>query len=133
MIITIPENYLDLFEKKAFGILATINPDGSPHASIIWVDYDGQQVMFNSITRRQKYRNIQVDPRVSLVIVDPDDNYRYMEIRGVIVEITVKGAEEFVDKLAKKYLGVDRYPHHRDGITRVIYKLNPEHVHCYEN
>ncbi|MHA2298944.1 MAG: PPOX class F420-dependent oxidoreductase [Candidatus Hodarchaeales archaeon] len=130
---TIPKGFLDLFEKISFGILSTIMPDGSPHTSVVWVDHDDDYILFNSITDRQKYKNIKINPLVSLVIIDPDNSYRYIEIRGKIVAFTTDGAERFVDNLAVKYLGVDRYPHHRPGVTRVIYKLKPKKVFCYEN
>ncbi|MHA1169188.1 MAG: PPOX class F420-dependent oxidoreductase [Candidatus Hodarchaeales archaeon] len=128
----IPDNFLDIFDKKAFGVLCTLMPDKTPQASIIWFHYsDDGCIYFNSITKRQKYRNIKNNPQVSLLIVDPDNPYRYIEIRGKITVITPRKANEFVDVLSRKYLGSDIYPYHRPGVTRVIYKLVPEKVFCY--
>ncbi len=124
----IPEKYLDLFEKKAFAHLATVMPDGQPQVTPVWCDYDGQHVIVNSARGRQKDRNMERDPRVSLEILDPDNPYRYLEIRGRVVEITEEGAAAHIDKMAKKYLGVDKYPNSRPGEVRVIYKIAPEHT-----
>jgi len=128
----IKSNFLDLFDKKTFGVLSTLEEDGSPQSSVIWIDINKEYILFNSIKKRQKYKNIKRDPRVSLLILDPENNYRYLEIRGIIEKISTKGAEEFVDKLAKRYMGKETYPYHRPGITRVIYYLQPEKVHYYE-
>jgi len=125
---TIPERYLDLFEKRAFGHLATLMPDGSPQVTPVWVDFDGTHVLVNSARGRQKDRNMRRDPRVAIEIQDPDDPYRYVQIRGRVVEITEEGADPHIDKLAKKYRGLDRYPHRAPGEVRVLYKILPEHV-----
>ena len=77
---------------------------------------------------RQKDLNVRRDPRVALAIVDPDNPYRYLEIRGRVVEITEEGADAHIDKMAKKYLGVDKYPYRQPSETRVIYKIQPEHT-----
>lgn len=127
----IPDSHIDIFDKKAFGVLCTLMPDGSPQASIIWLHYNDGCVYFNSITERQKYSNIKNNPIITLLITDPDNPYRYIEIRGKITVITPRKANEFVDVLSKKYLDLDVYPHHRSGVTRVIYKLVPEKVFCY--
>ena len=94
----------------------------------VWVDLDGDYVLFNSAKGRQKDRNVRRDPRVALAIIDPDNPYRYLEIRGRVVEITEEGADANIDKLAKKYLGVDKYPYRQGNETRVIYKIQPEHT-----
>ena len=124
----IPEKYRDLFQKRAFANLGTLMPDGSPQVTPVWVDFDGKHVIFNSAKGRQKDRNVRRDPRVALAIIDPDNPYRYLEIRGRVVEITEEGADANIDKLAKKYLGVDKYPYRQGNETRVIYKLQPEHT-----
>jgi PPOX class probable F420-dependent enzyme len=124
----IPEKYRDLFTKRAFANLATLMPDGRPQVTPIWCDFDGEYVVFNSAKGRQKDRNVRRDPRVSVAIVDPDNPYRYLEIRGRVVEITEEGADASIDKLAKKYLGVDKYPYGQPGEVRVIYKIQPEHT-----
>jgi PPOX class probable F420-dependent enzyme len=125
---SIPDQYLDLFEKRAFGFLATLMPDGSPQVTPVWIDFDGQYIMVNSARGRQKDRNIQRDNRVALVVQGPDDPYRYVQIRGRVVEITEQSAEIGIDRLARKYLGEDTYPNRRSGEIRVWYKIEPEHV-----
>jgi PPOX class probable F420-dependent enzyme len=125
---TIPSAYLDLFEKRAFAVLATLMPDGSPQVTPVWCDFDGTHVLVNSARGRVKDRNMRRDPRVALVILDPDNPYRYLEVRGRVVEITEDGAEEHIDRLAQKYLGVERYPYRQPGEVRVLYKIRPERV-----
>ena len=124
----IPDKYRDLFQKRAFASLGTLMPDGSPQVTPVWVDHDGEHVIFNSAKGRQKDRNVRRNPRVALAIIDPDNPYRYLEIRGTVVEITEQGANESINKLAKKYLGVDKYPYAQPGEVRVIYKIRPEHT-----
>jgi PPOX class probable F420-dependent enzyme len=124
----IPEKYRDLFQKRAFASLGTLMPDGRPQVTPVWCDFDGEHVIFNSAKGRQKDRNVRREPRVAMAIVDPENPYRYMEIRGRVVEISEQGAEAHIDKLAKKYLGVDKYPYRQAGETRVIYKVKPEHT-----
>ncbi len=124
----IPEKYRDLFSKRAFASLATLMPDGRPQVTPVWVDLDGDHIIFNSARGRQKDKNVRRDPRVSLAIVDPENPYRYMEIRGRVVEITEHGADASIDKLAKKYLGVDKYPYGQPSEVRVLYKIQPEHT-----
>jgi PPOX class probable F420-dependent enzyme len=124
----IPEKYRDLFQKRAFASLGTLMPDGKPQVTPVWVDFDGQHVIFNSAKGRQKDCNVRRDPRVAMAIVDPDNPYRYMEIRGKVAEITEQGADEHIDKMAKKYLDVDKYPYRQPGEVRVMYKIRPEHT-----
>ena len=124
----IPEKYRDLFQKRAFASLGTLMPDGRPQVTPVWCDLDGEHVIFNSAKGRQKDKNVRRDPRVSLAIIDPENPYRYLEIRGKVVEITEDGASANIDKLAKKYLGVDKYPYGQPGEVRVIYKVKPEHT-----
>jgi PPOX class probable F420-dependent enzyme len=124
--------YLDLFQKRAFAQLATLMPDGSPHVSPVWCDYDGEHVVINSAKGRVKDRNMRRDPRVGLDIVDPDNPYRHLSIRGRVVNIDEQGADEHIDKLAKKYLGQDRYPRRAPGEVRVIYKIEAEHTFTME-
>jgi len=123
----IPEDYLDLFSKPAVGSLATVMPDGRPQVSPVWFDFDGRHILVNSARGRQKDRNLQRDPRISLCITDPENPYRYLEIRGRVVEVTEQGADDHIDKMAKKYLGQDKYPWRR-GEVRIIFKIEPEHT-----
>ena len=124
----IPDKYRDLFSKRAFASLGTLMPDGTPQVTPVWVDLDGDLVVVNTAKGRQKDRNMRRDPRVSLAIIDPDNPYRYLEIRGRVSEITEDGADAHIDKMAKKYLGVDKYPYRQPGETRVLYKIQPEHT-----
>jgi PPOX class probable F420-dependent enzyme len=124
----IPKQYLDLFDKKAFGNLGTTMQDGSPQVTPVWVDYDGKHVRFNSALGRVKDKNVRRDPRVSIALMDPDNSYRYLEIRGRVVEITQDGADGHIDALAKKYLGKDKYPFRKAGEVRVTYKVAPEKI-----
>jgi PPOX class probable F420-dependent enzyme len=128
MLQAIPEKYLDLFKKPAFGNLGTIMQDGSPQVTPVWVDYDGKYVRFNSALGRVKDKNIRRDPRVALSIFDPENPYRHLEIRGRVVEITQNGADEHINSLAKKYLGKDVYPYRQPGEVRVMYKIEPQKV-----
>ena len=128
MAATIPENFTDLFTKKSFAHLATTMVDGWPQVTPVWIDFDGTHVLVNSATGRVKDKNLRRDKRVALSILDPDNPYRYMSILGQVVEITQAGADEHIDRLAKKYLGLDKYPYHRPGEVRVIYKIRPEKV-----
>jgi PPOX class probable F420-dependent enzyme len=121
----IPEKYRDLFDKKAFAHLATLMPDGTPQVTPVWVDYDGKHVLVNSARGRQKDKNMERNPEVSLSIQDPDNPYRYLEVRGRVTEITEEGAEEHIDKMAKKYMGKDKYPGRTPGEVRVLYKIEP--------
>src|ERR1700678_336289 len=97
----IPEKYRDLFQKRAFASLGTLMPDGRPQVTPVWVDFDGEHVIFNSAKGRQKDRNVRRDPRVSLALIDPENPYRFMEIRGRVIEITEDGADARTTKSAK--------------------------------
>ena len=94
----------------------------------VWVDYDGTHIRFNSALGRVKDKNVRRDPRVSIALLDPENPYRYLEIRGRVVEITQTGADAHIDALAKKYLGKDKYPFRKSGEVRVTYKVEPEKV-----
>lgn len=121
----LPPSHRDLLDKKALASLGTLMPDGSPQVTPVWCDFDGTHVRINSARGRRKDLNMRRDPRVSLMLVDPDNPYRYLEIRGEVVEITADGADAHIDSLAHKYLGVDEYPNRRAGEVRVMYKIAP--------
>jgi PPOX class probable F420-dependent enzyme len=125
---SIPDKYRDLFTKRAFASLATLMPDGSPQVTPVWVDLEGDLVLVNTARGRQKDKNMRRDPRVAMAIIDPENPYRYLEIRGRIAEITEEGADAHIDKMAKKYLGADKYPYRQPSETRVIFKIQPERV-----
>jgi PPOX class probable F420-dependent enzyme len=124
------QNYADLLadERKALGHLGTVMADGSPQVTPVWFDYDGTVIRVNSAKGRVKDRNMRRQPRVALSIVDPADPYRHVALRGRVVEITEAGADAHIDRLAKKYLGQDRYPYRRPGEVRVTYTIAPERV-----
>ena len=124
----IPEKYRDLFSKRAFGSLATVMPDGRPQVTPVWCDLEGDYVIFNSAKGRVKDKNIRRDPRVSIALQDPANPYRYLEIRGKVVEITETGADDHINKLSQKYLGKPVYPFRKPGEVRVTYKIAPEKV-----
>jgi len=125
---SIPDKYRDLFTKRAFASLATLMPDAGPQVTPVWVDLEGDLVLVNTAKGRQKDKNMRRDPRVALAIIDPDNPYRYLEIRGRIAEITEDGADAHIDRMAKKYLGVDKYPYRQPTETRVIFKIRAERV-----
>ena len=102
--------------------------DGSPQASAVWVDTDGPMIIVNSAEGRLKDRNIRRDPRVAIDVIRQGSEYAFAQVRGRVVEITSEGAEEHIDRLAKKYLGQDRYPFRQAGEERIIFKIAPEHV-----
>jgi len=124
----IPESHLDLLKKKAFAHLATLMPGGQPQVTPVWVDYDGRHVLINTAAGRQKDKNLERDGRVALSILDPDNPYKYLEVRGHVVERTRNGAEEHIDAMAKKYLDKEKYPFRQPGEVRVLFRIEPEHV-----
>jgi len=126
----IPDQYKDLLEKKAFAHLGTVMKDGSPQVTPIWVDYDGTHIRINSAKGRWKDKNMRSRPKVALSILDPDNPYRYMQIRGTVTDVTESGADAHIDSLAKKYLGQDQYPFRQPGEVRVIYKIAVERVNA---
>ena len=122
----IPEKYLDLLlQKKAFASLATAMADGSPQVTPVWFDYKDGLVRVNSARGRVKTRNMTVGSPVALAIIDPDNPYRYLQIRGRVGRISEEGADQHIDSLAKKYLGQDKYPYAKPGEVRVMYEIEP--------
>jgi PPOX class probable F420-dependent enzyme len=124
----LPDSHKDLLSKKAFAALATVGQNGAPQVTPVWFDDDGRHIRFNSAKGRVKDRNLRRNPVVALSIQDPDNPYRYAQVKGRVTEITEEGADAHIDSLAKKYLGRDKYPHRQPGEVRVIYKVLPERV-----
>jgi PPOX class probable F420-dependent enzyme len=126
----IPESHLDLIndKTKAFCCLATLMKGGSPQVTPIWLNTDGTHILINSASGRVKDRNMHNNPRVAIVILDPNDPYRYIQIRGKVVEITTQGAREHIDALSKKYTGRDKYTGGPIEEIRVTYKILPEKI-----
>ncbi|WP_228001734.1 PPOX class F420-dependent oxidoreductase [Nocardia australiensis] len=128
---TISSSHTDILDKKGFAHLASLGPDGEPQSHPVWFDLDADhgQLLVSTGTDRQKYRNILRDPRVSVSILDPDDPYRYLEVRGRVVKIEPDPEKAFLDQLARKYLGLDTYPYEqRRNVERVILHIQPDHV-----
>ena len=122
----IPDKFLDLLtSKKAFGHLATVMPDGSPQVTPVWFDYVNGIVRVNTAKGRIKARNMNEGARVALSILDPDNAYRYIQIRGRVRRMTEQGASAHIDSLAKKYLGADKYPYGQPGEVRLIFEIEP--------
>ena len=124
----LPEAAQKLFREPNFAHLATIMPDGSPQVTPVWVDFDGKYILVNTAEGRRKPKNIRRDPRVAIDVVSRDDPYRMVTVRGRVVEVTSEGADAHIDKMAKKYLGQDKYPFRAPGERRVIFKIEPEYV-----
>lgn len=124
---TFPEKYLDLFkdETKAFLFLATIMPDGSPQVTPIWFNTDGEYIFINSNEGRIKDKNMKARPKVAMVIQDPSTPYRYLQIRGEVVEYIREGADEHISQLSLKY--DDKPWTYHEGQKRIIYKIKPTH------
>jgi PPOX class probable F420-dependent enzyme len=117
-----------IIEGPNFASLATLMPDGSPHVSTIWIDHDGDDVVFNTAEGRVKTANIRRDPRVAISVFERSDADEQVVIRGTIVEITRDGADDHIDKLAKKYLGVDDYPWRNPALPRLLFRVRPDRV-----
>ena len=117
-----------LIEAPNFAHFVTLMKDGSPQVTPVWVDCDDTHVIINTAQGRQKPRNLARDNRVALSIVDQENPYKYIQVRGKVVETTTEGARDHIEKMARKYRGPDaKYPH-REGEVRVIFKIEPEHV-----
>jgi PPOX class probable F420-dependent enzyme len=127
----IPEKFLDLLrDKKAFAHLATIMPDGTPQVTPVWFDYTDGAIRVNTAKGRVKARNMKEGSPVALSILDPDNAYRYIQIRGRVRRATEQGAAAHIDSLAKKYLGKDKYPFAQPGEVRVMYEIEPRAAHA---
>lgn len=134
MSVPIPDTHRDLLIEPIHGVLATMMPSGQPQASIVWVDYDGMYILINTTLEQQKGRNVLANPKVSLLVIDPKNSSRWIEVRGKVVEITREDAETHADKLTQRYTGKQRfygdvYPvEQKQKETRVIVKIEPTKV-----
>lgn len=117
----------EFLENPYIGVATTLRPDGSPHSTPVWVDVDEDGVSFNTAWPRAKPRHLARDPRVSLVVVDPKDELRWLGIRGTAA-ILDEGANDQIDRLARKYRGHDSYRSHREGETRVTVRISPSWI-----
>jgi PPOX class probable F420-dependent enzyme len=125
------EKQAKLFQDRNWGNLVTLRADGSPHVTPVWVDYDGENVLVNSARGRAKVRHIERDPRVAIDVLPAEDQQSgYVAVTGT-ADLVDEGANEMIDKLAKKYLGMDEYPWRRPGEQRVIIRIRPEKVDAF--
>jgi len=123
---TILTGYADLLRSTALAHVGTIGPHGEPQVNPVWFGWDGQHILFSQTKTRQKHHNVQRDPRIALSIVDPENPYRYLEIRGSVVEIRDDPDLDFINSMAQKYLDQEKYPWHRPGDERVVIVIQPE-------
>ena len=125
---TLSEKQAQLFQGRNWGNLVTLRQDGSPHVTPVWIDYDGENVLVNSAYGRAKVRHIEQDPRVAIDVLPAEDQQSgYVSVTGT-AELVDEGADEMIDRLAKKYLGLDEYPYRTPDEQRVIIRIKPEKV-----
>jgi len=117
-----------LVDGKNFAFLGTIMPDGAPHVAPVWIDREGDTILVNTAVGRVKQRNVARDPRVAISIGDQNNMYDKIVIRGRVASQTLEGADAHIDKLAKKYVGKDRYPSRQPGEKRIILRIEPTHL-----
>ncbi len=125
----IPESHVDILEAESYAQIATVMPDGTPHVTPVWVDHeDREYVLVNTARGRRKEKNIRANPKVGVSVLDPEDPYRYVSVRGTAT-LTEEGAVEHIDRLAQQYMGVEEYPHHgEESGARVIVRIPAENV-----
>lgn len=130
--VAIPKTHIDLFQNPVHGVLTTLMSDGMPQSSIVWVDYDGEYVLINTTLERQKGRNMQTNPKVTILVIDPNDSSRWVEVRGQVREITRVGAEAHADQLTRRYCPDKQHfyrdiypPEQKQKETRVIARIQP--------
>lgn len=121
----------ELLKAPNFCNVATLRPDGSVHAVPVWVDVQNGQPVLNTAEGRAWPHNLEHDPRVTLTVQNLENPYEYVTIRGKVVAREHDGADEHIDRLAKKYLGQDTYPYRQPGERRLIVRVEPEAVHVY--
>ena len=124
----IPDEYRDLLERPIVVSLATLMPEGTPQVQPVWCNFDGTYILVNTEKGRQKYKNLSRRKSVTVLAIDPDDDTRWLEVRGQVTEETEPGADDHIDELARLYMNVDDYPYHQAGDTRVMFKIRPERV-----
>lgn len=125
---TIPQKDMGILASKGFAHIATIGPHHEPQSTPVWFDWDGTYVRISQTKTRQKYHNVQRDPHIALSITDPSNPYHYLEVRGKVVRVEDDSTHQFIDSLAKKYMGVDTYPYNLPGEERVVLYIQPEHT-----
>ena len=128
---SIPESYHDLFERRTFAHFSTVMPDGTPQVTPVWVDHDADRgrLLVNTARGRQKERNVAANPKVGASMLDPEDPYRWLSVRGEVTAVTEEGAVEHIDELARRYMDVEEYPNHdTEDAPRVIVEVRPDRV-----
>ena len=125
---SVPDAYLDLFEKPSIATFATMLPSGHPHVTPVWIGYDGEHLLVNTARGRRKERNVRENPAVGVSVIDPDDFYRYLSVYGEVTALREAGAVEHIHDLSRRYTG-EAYGNldDEDG-ARVIIEITPDHV-----
>lgn len=118
----------ELLARPVLATLATVAPDGSPQVTPLWIEVDGDDLLVNTAEGRAKARNVARDQRVAVSVVDPDDPYNVVVVKGTAVDVTTEGADAHIDRLAKKYLGVDEYPMRRPGEVRLTVRIRTDRI-----
>jgi PPOX class probable F420-dependent enzyme len=122
----VPDTHRDLLEKPVIAHLATARPDGALQNNPVWFEWDGEHVKISQTRSRQKMRNVEREPHVALSLTDPDNGYRYLEVRGVVERVEDDPDREFIDSLSERYMGKRPYPYHQPGDERVVVYIRPE-------
>ncbi len=125
---TIPDTYKDLLDRPIIVTLATVQPDGQPQVTPVWADYVDGFVRVNTAKGRQKWTNLSDRPQATVLVIDPENPFRYLEVRGRVAKVTEEDGDAVIDKLAKDYLGLDIYPNHTPDETRVTFHIEPVKV-----
>jgi PPOX class probable F420-dependent enzyme len=121
----IPASHEDLLQRPVLAHVATVDSQGTPHSNPVWISWDGTHLRFSQVVGRQKERNLTLNPAIALSLVDPDDPYRYMEIRGVLDGVEDDSSLDFINSMAMKYLGLERNPWEKAGQKRIVMRIRP--------
>lgn len=124
----VPESYRDLLDRPILVSLATVQPDGQPQVTPIWADLHNGRVRFSTVVERQKHKNLRERPQATVLVVDPDQPLRYVEIRGTVARMSEADGDAVIDKLAHDYLGVEVYPYRAPGEARMAMEIVPTRV-----
>lgn len=124
----LPGRVAEILDAPVFAHVATVGPDGHPHTTVMWIDRDGDQVLLNTAAGRVKWHNVRRDPRVGISICPPDDPYENVSLTGRVVEMRTSDGDAVIDRLARKYLGVEAYPYRRPGEVRVTLVVEVDRV-----
>jgi len=125
---TLGDEARQLINRPVLATLATVAADGSPQVTPLWVELDGDDIVVNTAQGRAKARNVERDQRVAVCVIDPDDPYSVVVVRGTVVEVTTDGADAGIDRLAKKYLGVDTFPNRRPAEVRISVRIRTDRI-----